>query len=182
MQNFREYKPQNLYEEVKPYKLILFSNTNDETRDVADNSAAAILWKLMQDSANKAKIEIHRVDFQGLYVERKGGKTFIHSYGFKDHLVKLPNEKGELSVPKQKPIEVHPDNTIIFARGLGTQGMTNMQNWTDIIHEFEMEGYLTIPSLETWYKCTSKYLTDILYIAQKKGRKVFDFGPFGKLY
>jgi len=27
-----------------------------------------------------------------------------------------------------------------------------------------------------------EYLTDILYIAQKKGRKVFDFGPFGKLY
>ena len=28
----------------------------------------------------------------------------------------------------------------------------------------------------------NEYLTDILYIAQKKGRKVFDFGPFGKLY
>ena len=28
----------------------------------------------------------------------------------------------------------------------------------------------------------NEYLTDLLYIAQKKGRKVFDFGPFGKLY
>ena len=27
-----------------------------------------------------------------------------------------------------------------------------------------------------------EYLTDLLFIAQKKGRKVFDFGPFGKLY
>ena len=26
------------------------------------------------------------------------------------------------------------------------------------------------------------YLTDLLFIAQKKGNKVFDFGPFGKLY
>ena len=28
----------------------------------------------------------------------------------------------------------------------------------------------------------NEYLTDLLFIAQKKGRKVFDFGPFGKLY
>jgi hypothetical protein len=27
-----------------------------------------------------------------------------------------------------------------------------------------------------------EYLTDLLFIAQKKGRRVFDFGPFGKLY
>ena len=28
----------------------------------------------------------------------------------------------------------------------------------------------------------NEYLTDLLFIAQKKGAKVFDFGPFGKLY
>ena len=28
----------------------------------------------------------------------------------------------------------------------------------------------------------NEYLTDLLFIAQKKGDKVFDFGPFGKLY
>ena len=28
----------------------------------------------------------------------------------------------------------------------------------------------------------NEYLTDLLFIAQKKGRRVFDFGPFGKLY
>ena len=28
----------------------------------------------------------------------------------------------------------------------------------------------------------NEYLTDLLFIAQKKGNKVFDFGPFGKLY
>ena len=27
-----------------------------------------------------------------------------------------------------------------------------------------------------------EYLTDLLFIAQKKGNKIFDFGPFGKLY
>ena len=28
----------------------------------------------------------------------------------------------------------------------------------------------------------NEYLTDLLFLAQKKGKKVFDFGPFGKLY
>ncbi len=28
----------------------------------------------------------------------------------------------------------------------------------------------------------NEYLTDLLFLAQKKGAKVFDFGPFGKLY
>ena len=163
MQNFREYNPQNLYEEIKPYKLVWFVNSHDESRDVSDNSSTATLWKLMQSSAKKAGVEIYRVDFQGTFVERKGGKTFIHAYGFnEDDAVTLPNEKGDLAVPKQKPIEVHPDNTVLFSRGLGTQGMTNIQTWTDIIHEFELEGYVTIPSLATWYKCSSKYLTDIL--------------------
>ena len=27
-----------------------------------------------------------------------------------------------------------------------------------------------------------EFLTDLLFVSQKKGRKVFDFGPFGKLY
>ena len=163
MQNFREYNPQNLYEEIKPYKLVWFVNSHDESRDVSDNSSTATLWKLMQSSAKKAGVEIYRVDFQGTFVERKGGKTFIHAYGFnEDDAVTLPNEKGDLAVPKQKPIEVHPDNTVLFSRGLGTQGMTNIQTWTDIIHEFELEGYVTIPSLANWYKCSSKYLTDIL--------------------
>lgn len=168
MEKFNEFKnKQPLKADVKPYKCIVFSNSNDETRDVADTSAAAALWKLMTKSAEKAGIEIYRVDFQGLHIERTKGKTFIHSYGFEDDMIVLPNEKGELRVPKQKPIEVDPLHTILFARGLGTQGMTNIQHWTDIIHEFEMEGYLTIPNLENWYKCSSKYLTDIL--CRRKG-------------
>ena len=27
-----------------------------------------------------------------------------------------------------------------------------------------------------------EFLTDLLFVSQKKGDKVFDFGPFGKLY
>ena len=164
MKSFNEHI--NLKEEnIKPYKIVMFcNNTSDQTRDVSDASASSDLWKLMTEAAKKANIQIFRVDFNGLYVERKGGKTFIHSYDFDPdtEIVVLPNEKGELRIPKQKPIEVSPDNTLLFSRGLGTPGLTNVQTWTDIIHEFEYEGYLGIPSIDNWYKCCSKYLTDIL--------------------
>ena len=31
-------------------------------------------------------------------------------------------------------------------------------------------------------KMVDKYMTELLFIAEKKGSTVFDFGPFGKLY
>lgn len=31
-------------------------------------------------------------------------------------------------------------------------------------------------------KLRDEYVTDLLFLAQKKGRNIFDFGPFGKLY
>ena len=155
-------------EDEKPYEILMFSNKLDDARDVTDGDANNILRDLMEKSAERSGVKIHFVDFNGLFVERKDNKTFIHSYDFGDgekglgHGLVLPNAKGELKKPKQKPIEINPDKTIIFSRGLGTPGMTNIQTWTDIIHEFEYEGYLGIPSIDNWYKCCSKYLTDIL--------------------
>ena len=151
-------------EKGKPYKLILFFNKVDEARDVSDASATSSMWKLMEKAADEAGIVLYRVDFNGMFIEKKNGKTYIHSYGFdpETDLIVLPNEKGDLRVPKQKPIEVSADDTVLFSRGLGTQGITNIQTWTDIINEFEYEGYLTVPTLKNWYMCCSKYLTDIL--------------------
>ena len=45
-----------------------------------------------------------------------------------------------------------------------------------------MQLYYIDRLLQLDKKVRNEYLTDMLYIAQKKGRKVFDFGPFGKLY
>ncbi len=164
MKSFNEHI--NLKEEnIKPYEILMFTNKLDDARDVSDGGSNNTLRALMKKSAEKAGVKIHFVDFNGLHIERKGGKTFVHSYGYRDDDqggIALPNEKGELEVPKQKPIEIHPDKTIIFSRGLGTPGMTGVQTWTDYIHELEYEGYLTVPTIDCWYKCCSKYLTDIL--------------------
>ena len=69
-------------EKGKPYKLILFFNKVDEARDVSDASATSSMWKLMEKAADEAGIKLYRVDFNGMFIEKKNGKTYIHSYGF----------------------------------------------------------------------------------------------------
>jgi len=45
-----------------------------------------------------------------------------------------------------------------------------------------MQMYFIDKVLQLDSKKRDEFLTDLLFIAQKKGDKVFDFGPFGKLY
>jgi len=45
-----------------------------------------------------------------------------------------------------------------------------------------MQMYFVDKILQLTASKRNEYLTDLLFIAQKKGKKVFDFGPFGKLY
>ena len=45
-----------------------------------------------------------------------------------------------------------------------------------------MQLYYVYRLLQLDASVRDEYLTDLLFIAQKKGNKVFDFGPFGKLY
>tara|TARA_Y100000022_G_scaffold156094_1_gene138369 strand:+ start:69 stop:1295 length:1227 start_codon:yes stop_codon:yes gene_type:complete len=45
-----------------------------------------------------------------------------------------------------------------------------------------MQVYYVQRLLSLKEKDRNEYLTDLLFLSQKKGNKVFDFGPFGKLY
>ena len=45
-----------------------------------------------------------------------------------------------------------------------------------------MQVYYVAKLLQLKKDERDEYLTDLLFLAQKKGNKVFDFGPFGKLY
>ena len=146
------------------YKLIVFQNSSDIIRDVKD-TALGELTELLQKSAKTAGIEIHFVDFTGLYITSKGNKKYVNSFPFDENgIVTLPKPKDEddQKVTYQKPIEIDKENTIIMPRGLGTITVTNNQTWTDTIQELELEGFLTIPSITNWWNCSSKYLTDIL--------------------
>jgi RimK family alpha-L-glutamate ligase len=147
-------------EEVKPYKLVMFNNSNEEVRDVGKKTRPD--FKLFVDSAKKVGIQLFNVEYTGLFVSEKNGKIFLNSLDFDDDgNVVMPTESGESKY--QKPIEIDSENTLIFARGLGTFGYTTNRRWVDIIRNLEDKGFKTIPSVKTWDLCSSKYYCDQLF-------------------
>jgi ribosomal protein S6--L-glutamate ligase len=147
-------------EEVKPYKLVVFNNSNEEVRDVGKKTRPD--FKLFIDVAKKVGIQLFNVEHTGLFVSEKNGKIFLNSLDFdEDGNVVMPTESGEAKY--QKPIEIDPENTLIFARGLGTFGYTTNRRWVDIIKNLEDKGFKTIPSVKTWNLCASKYYCDQLF-------------------
>ena len=108
------------------YKLIVFNNSNEDVRDVGKRTRPD--FKLFVDSAKKVGIQIFNVEYTGLYVSESGGKIFLNSFDFDESgNVIMPTESGEAKY--QKPIEINSENTLIFARGLGTFGYTTNRRW-----------------------------------------------------
>ena len=142
------------------YRLIVFNNSNEDVRDVGKRERPD--FKLYTDSAKKVGIEIFNVEYTGLFVSESNGKLFLNSFEFDDDgVVIMPTESG--GAKYQKTIEINPDNTLIFARGLGTFGYTTNRRWVDIIRGLEDKGFKTIPSIKTWDMCSSKYYCDQLF-------------------
>ena len=156
MEKFKSF----ITEETKPYKLVVFNNSNEDVRDVGKRTRPD--FKLYKDSAKKVGIDIFNVEYTGLYISESNGKLFLNSLEFnEDGNVIMPTESGEAKY--QKPIEINPENTLIFSRGLGTFGYTTNRRWVDIIRGLEDKGFKTIPTIKTWDICSSKYYCDQLF-------------------
>ena len=142
------------------YKLVVFNNSNEDVRDVGKRTRPD--FKLFIDVAKKLNIKIFNVEYTGLYVSESNGRMFLNSLEFdEDGNVIMPTESGEAKY--QKPIEINPENTLIFSRGLGTFGYTTNRRWVDIIKRLEDKNFTTIPSIKTWDMCSSKYYCDQLF-------------------
>ena len=143
------------------YKLIVFNNSTEKRRDVGDT--ANYEFNLLINSAKKVGIELYNVDYVGLHISEDNGKLFLNSFEFdKNGEAILPKENGEKKY--QKPIEINPKNTLLFARGLGTYGYTANRRYVDYIRLLEDKGFKTIPSVKTWDLCSSKYYCDKLFM------------------
>jgi RimK family alpha-L-glutamate ligase len=147
-------------EETKPYTIIMFNNSNEDVRDVGKKTRPD--FKLYVESAKKLGIKIYNVEYTGLYCSFDNGKIYLNSLDFdEDGNVIMPTESGEAKY--QKPIEINKENTLLFARGLGTFGYTTNRRWVDIIKTLEDMGFKTIPSIKTWDICSSKYYCDQMF-------------------
>ena len=145
----------------EPYRLVMFHNSHENLRDVGKEDAPDYL--LISKAAKKHNIEIFHAEYSGSYVTEEGKKLFLHSFPFEEDtgLSIKPTPEGEIDY--QKPFEINPDNTIIMPRGMGTMGFTANRRWVDMIKLLEDRGFKTIPSLETWDFCTSKYYCNELF-------------------
>ena len=157
MEKFKSF----ITEEKELYKLVMFHNSHEHLRDVGKQDAPD--YKLMTKAANAVGVDLFHAEFQGSRIEEKGDKLFLHSFAFdeKTGLSIKPAEDGESDF--QKPFEINPDNTLIFPRGLGTLGFTSNRRWVDMIKLLENKGFKTVPSIETWDACTSKYYCNELF-------------------
>jgi len=144
----------------KPYKLVVFNNTQDHVRDVGEKERTE--FDLIIKSAKKLGIKILNVEHTGFFISEKNGKMFFNSLDFdEDGRVIKPTEDGKTEY--QKPFEVEPENTLLLPRGLGTYGYTANRRWVDNIKILEDIGFKTIPSIENWNICSSKYYCDKLF-------------------
>ena len=136
------------------YKLVIFHNSHENLRDVGKQDRPDV--KLMIDASKKVGIELFNAEYSGGFISEKNGKMYINSFDFdKTGKAIKPSEDGKTEY--QKPFEISPEDTLIFPRGLGTLGFTTNRRWVDMIRLLEDAGFKTIPSLETWDICTSKY-------------------------
>lgn len=147
-------------ENKKPYQLIVFNNSADNVRDVGKEGRPD--FKLLKDSARKVGIKIFDVEWTGLYLTEKNNKIFLNSLEFDENgYAVTPEEDGTKKY--QNPIEINPENTLLFTRGLGTMGYTSNRRWVDIVSILEKKGFVAVPSVKTWDICSSKYFTGELF-------------------
>ena len=157
LENFKSFITE---QKDEPYRLIVFNNTGDGIRDVGEKERSE--FNLLNDSAKKLDIEVFNIEHTGFFISEKNGKMFFNSFDFdEDGRAIKPTEDGKTTY--QKPIQVDPENTLLFPRGLGTYGYTANRRWVDNVKILEDKGFKTIPSIENWNLCSSKYYCDQLF-------------------
>ena len=138
------------------YEILILTHSQAHVRDTNSKDTGDHI--LLAAKAKKEGIKVHVVDFPGLDIQKKDEGHILTSYAYdKDGLVIMPDDKGAKEY--QKPIMIHPDKTLILARGLGTIGFTGNRNWYDEMKNFEMYGYTLVNDTEAFDLCTSKYFS-----------------------
>ena len=139
------------------YEILILTHSQAHVRDTDSKDTGDHI--LLAAKAKKEGVNVHVVDFPGLEIKKgKDGGHILTSYAFdKDGLVIMPDDKGNKEY--QKPINIHPEKTLILARGLGTIGFTGNRNWYDEMKNFEMYGYTLVNDTEAFDLCTSKYFS-----------------------
>ena len=146
----------------EPYKIICFFHVGDSSRDVAKTDQIGMM-KTMNKSAKGAGINIHYVDYNGVFLSNKNGKEYINYFPLDDsgQYIAPSKEEDGIVIKYAEPIEIDKENTLFLYRDLPG----DRKHWVDMLKTLEYRGYFLLNSLKTNSICTSKYLTDV-YLRQ----------------
>ena len=87
-----------------------------------------------------------------------------------------------MNIPKSSTLDAGSKPMSEFEYNFSTVFNSNKKKPKVIANAKLMELYFLHRLMSLTATKRDTFLTDLLFIAQKKGNKVFDFGPFGKLY
>ena len=117
----------------------------------------------MNKAAKGAGINIHYVDYNGVFLSSKNGKEYINYFPLDDsgQYIAPSKEEDGIVIKYAEPIEIDKENTLFLYRDLPG----DRKHWVDMLKTLEYRGYFLLNSLTTNSICTSKYLTDV-YLKQ----------------
>ncbi|SVA13729.1 uncharacterized protein METZ01_LOCUS66583 [marine metagenome] len=112
----------------------------------------------MDKAAKSSGINVHYVDYNGVFLSNKNGKVYINYFPIDDKTgeYKPPNSKGE-KIEYAEPIEIDQENTLFLYRDLPA----DRRHWKDMLQALELRGHFLLNSIECQSICGSKYLTDV---------------------
>ncbi len=140
-----------------PYKIVCFYHTGDSSRDVLKDDHLGMM-DTMDKAAKSSGINVHYVDYNGVFLSNKNGKVYINYFPIDDKTgeYKPPNSKGE-KIEYAEPIEIDKENTLFLYRDLPA----DRRHWKDMLQALELRGHFLLNSIECQSICGSKYLTDV---------------------
>ena len=142
----------SLQEEKKPYHLVIISHD-----DIHDTNETGVL---IRDTGKKMGLKVDLLEFTGLFIEYKNGKTYLNS-------LKI-DEDGDYEIPDVKtpakygkPVEL-TENTLLMIRGLGTSHLSGNPSWSNLIKILEKD-YKVINSTLCHDICSDKHYNQIVF-------------------
>ena len=114
--------------------------------------------------ANGLGIKAVIAEFSGMYMEpdEKGPGKNVYFYKTNKEGNPIQPEVGD-EPQYDKPFNIHPDKTLIMARGLGSSVKHGNRSWWVTIKNLEEEGYTVINSTKCHDICSDKWYNQVVF-------------------
>ena len=145
-----------LKEDSVKYDLLILSHEDP----LDPNETGPMILKVANGLGIKAVI----AEFSGMYMEpdEKGPGKNVYFYKTNKEGNPIQPEVGD-EPQYDKPFNIHPDKTLIMARGLGSSVKHGNRSWWVTVKNLEEEGYTVINSTKCHDICSDKWYNQVVF-------------------